>query len=399
MNMNTDERLELFSSMILCCHRLYLWNYDAEMRLYQTNCPEETLVSSLFAVGEIRDNLLRQAERYTHPIVMSGESGLLWVIVPEKAEGVLLRAHVLGPFFVDSVSAQDMERSLGRLTLSHGMRQQVTDFLRLLPVIPLNRAFEYAIMLYYCVTGEKIGVSDLHYHTAERGDSGAADAERSAAVHGTYEMEQEMVRMVREGDLGFREHINRIAVTGTIGRLANGEPSRQMKNAVLVCIVLFSRAAIEGGLAPETAMTLTDRYFQSVEACGDLAELSELSRTMQEDFVRRVHRAKTGKLSPQIAACSDYISLHLEEEISLRELAEKLNYSESYLSRKFKEELGTNFKSYVRAKRLERAKSLLRDCSLSIQEISERLRFCTPSYFAEQFRAEYGVSPSEWRGE
>ncbi|MBO7404424.1 MAG: helix-turn-helix domain-containing protein [Clostridia bacterium] len=393
--MNSEERLDLFGDMILCCHSLYLWHYDAEMKLLKSNCPDEDLVRGLFDTDGTRENLLRQAERYTRPVIMTGSGGILWVFAPEKEDGALRGAHALGPFFMDT--ARDVERALDRLSLPAPIRRRAADFLRTLPVISLNRVFEYAIMLYFCLSGERIGVSDLHYRAGAEDVTGASVSEQSARVHGTYAMEQEMVRMVREGDLHYREHMDRLAVTGNQGRLSNGEPSRQMKNAVLVCAILFSRAAIEGGVTPETAMTLTDRYFQSVEACRDLAELTELSQTMQEDFVRRVHRAKTSRLSQEIAACRDYIGLHLEEDFTLRELAEKVNYSETHLGRRFKAELGMSFKNYVRAQRLALAKSLLRDPSVSVQEISERLRFCTPSYFAEQFRAQFSVSPSQWR--
>ena len=102
-------------------------------------------------------------------------------------------------------------------------------------------------------------------------------------------------------------------------------------------------------------------------------------------------------MSRPILECCDYINLHLEEKLSLRELAGHFKYAESYLSRKFREETGLSFKEYVRSQRLHRAKALLKDPTLEIRDISEQLNFCTPSYFAEQFRAEFGVSPTEWR--
>ncbi len=57
--------------------------------------------------------------------------------------------------------------------------------------------------------------------------------------------------------------MNRLAMSGSMGTLAGGNGSRQMKNAVLACIVLFSRAAIEGGLSPKVVMTLTDHFFRA----------------------------------------------------------------------------------------------------------------------------------------
>ena len=140
-------------------------------------------------------------------------------------------------------------------------------------------------MLHFAVTGQTITPSDLDYYEDVRNTFDLDNPESAIDFHGTYEAEQEMLRMGREGDIEhFRKHMDKMAFIGTAGKLSNGDNDRQMKNMVQVCITLFSRAAIEGGMLPETAMTLTDYYFQSVEAAGSIAELTKISHSMQEDF-------------------------------------------------------------------------------------------------------------------
>lgn len=207
-----------------------------------------------------------------------------------------------------------------------------------------------------------------------------------------------MLRMVREGDLAnYQAHMAKMSVTGSLGKLSNGNPMRQMKNAVQVCITLFSRAAIEGGLAPEVSYTLTDHYFQSVEACTSISDLVEISHIMQQDFIQRVHRCRTGTLSRPIHTCCDYISLHLEDDLSLSRLAQLTGYSEYYLGKKFKRETGQTPSEYIRRQRLQRAALLLRTTGKDVQDISEKLRFCSQSYFADSFRRFFGISPTEYR--
>ena len=394
--MELRDRLDLFQDMVQCCHNLYLWEYDRELVLIRSNCPFEATVRNLFSLGGAREILLSYTARHSKPIVMTNALGMMWAAVPEKDRDELRHIHILGPFFMSDRSSQELEAGLRSLRLSPDMMRDVHGFLRNLPVISLSRVFEYTIMLYYCITGERITVSDMHYQESESIHP-AEKSSRKANVHGTYEMEQEMVRMVREGNLNIQSHMNRLAVSGSMGTLANSDSTRQMKNAVLVCIVLFSRAAIEGGLSPEVAMTLTDHYFQSVEACRSLSELTEVATTMQNDFVQRVHKVRSRTLSKPVLDCCDYINMHLEEKLSLRELAERFKYSETYLSRKFREETGRSFKEYIRSQRLDQAKALLKDSSLDVRDVSDRLHFCSPSYFAEQFKAEFGVSPTQWR--
>ena len=269
--------------------------------------------------------------------------------------------------------------------------------MRKLPIISLNRIFEYAVMLHFCVTGEKITISDLRYYENTQQSAGLYIQREMPDAHGTYEGEQEMLRMVREGDLNYQAHMDKLSVTGHLGKLSNGNPLRQMKNTVLVCITLFSRAAIEGGLTPEVSYTLTDYYFQSVEACSAITDLVEIAHTMQADFIGRVHRCRTGNLSRPIRDCCEYISLHLEDKLTLAALAQQTGYTENYLSKKFKREMNLTPIEYIRKELLERAALLLGTTHENVQDISERLQFCSQSYFADHFRRLFGCSPTEYR--
>jgi len=87
----------------------------------------------------------------------------------------------------------------------------------------------------------------------------------------------------------------------------------------------------------------------------------------------------------------------MEESITLEGFAKEFGYSTYYLSKKFKAETGQTFKDYLRNLRLERAKYLLRNSRLSILQISEKLQFCSASYFSDSFRKEYGISPRNFR--
>lgn len=255
-------------------------------------------------------------------------------------------------------------------------------------------------MFYHCITGGRISASDLRFYSeaeVQPKQISGRQPEEHPDVHGTYRAEQEMLRMVREGDLRLKEYLDRMALIGSVGKLSNGDPVRQVKNAILVCTTLFSRAAIEGGLAPELSYTLTDRYFQAVEACKTYPELNEVVRTMQADFVQRVHRYRMSQYSHAIQQCCDYISLHLEEEITLDQLAVQTGYASYYLSRKFKKEVGSIPADYIRRQRLDRAAFLLRTTNEDVQTISFRLQFSSQSYFSESFRKVYGMTPTEYR--
>ena len=394
----TLKKLELFGGMIRSVHELYLWVFDRQLTLHWSNCPDQALAEQWLSLENKREQWLSVVSGHRKPVQISWLLPVSCVVMaPGDPEDMIC---VLGPYLSGEFSPEDLKDAVERYAPAPDLYSQTEAFFRRLPLISQVRVIEYTIMLYYCLTGEQITVSDFHYRDMEKAQ-GKTEPERTGQVdiHGTYAMEREMLRMVREGNLDYRRHMNRMAMTGNIGKLSNGDQDRQMKNTVLVCAVLFSRAAIEGGLAPEIAMTLTDQYFQSVEACSSMAELSALSQTMQDDFVWRVHRARTSMQSKMIQECCDYMDLHLKEDLTLKGMAARLGYCEDYLSHRFKREMGVNFRDYLNRRRLEQAKDLLRDNTVTVKQVSETLHFCSPSYFAEMFKQAYGLSPTQWRAE
>lgn len=395
------DNVRYFAELLGSCHNLYLWSYDGAMELSYSNCPDWDGMEALVGLGEMKERLVSYAKEGRVPILITNAVTFLWIAQPVREENRFSGVHILGPLFMDEGSRRTVEQHLKSLQLTPGFKAEVSRFIRSLPIISLNRIFEYAIMLHYAVTGEKIEVSDLNYETnpdALRREESAFSEER--IIHGTYEAEREMLRKVREGDMSFVDEISQMTTMGSLGRLTNDSSIRQYKNAVLVCVTLFSRAAIEGGLSPELSMTLTDRYFQDIEAAETVAELADVSVTMQKDFVERVHKAKArSHFSKAVQQSMNYIDLHLEEPISLGDIAAEAGYTDYYLSKKFSAEAGESIKAYIGKKRLERAAFLLEATDISLHDISEKLHYNSQSYFTEQFRRYFGISPAKFREE
>ena len=396
----TEEKIVLFREMISCCHMLILADYDPLLHRIGSSTDEETTANELFQLSRAGLLLERFLSADRTPVLFTNRVNMMWLCCPEFAGEEPLRIYVLGPFFLDDYSSFAIDSGLAGAGASAALRQSAAKLVRKLPILSWARVQEYALMLHYLITGKKIRQSALRFFG--RGELSPVNGKEIPVTdtHGTYLAEQEMLRMVREGDLELVRHIDRMAVTGTMGQLAQaGDALRQMKNAVLVSVTLFSRAAIEGGLSPETAYKLCDRYFQNVEAAKSLSELTGVASTMNRDFVERVHAVRTQKLSREIEAACSYIERHLEEELSISSLASYAGYMEYYFSKKFKRELGLTPAEYIRKKRLAKAALLLRSTDLDAQQIASRLQFCSQSYFADCFRKEFGVSPTKYRKE
>jgi AraC-like DNA-binding protein len=78
-------------------------------------------------------------------------------------------------------------------------------------------------------------------------------------------------------------------------------------------------------------------------------------------------------------------------------VAAVFHYNRNYLGRVFKEEVGMSIAQYLMQVRLERARELLSATHLPVIEIAERCGFGGVSYFNRAFKAEEGITPTEYR--
>ncbi len=95
----------------------------------------------------------------------------------------------------------------------------------------------------------------------------------------------------------------------------------------------------------------------------------------------------------------DYIDGHLEEEITLQELAKLANLSPNYLSHLFKKLNGISLWEYITAKRVELAVRLIRsgDKALTMLEIALQCGFNNTVNFNKAFKKHKGITPRELR--
>lgn len=88
-----------------------------------------------------------------------------------------------------------------------------------------------------------------------------------------------------------------------------------------------------------------------------------------------------------------YVDENIESVRTVREISQRLHYTESYVSTVFRRRMGVTLQSYIREKKLESAKMLLEYGNRTAAEVSEILHFECPQSFAKSFKRKYGVTP------
>ena len=103
------------------------------------------------------------------------------------------------------------------------------------------------------------------------------------------------------------------------------------------------------------------------------------------ELLRRLLRAK------------DRMDAASHEEWPVRRLARVSGVSEAHFARSFKEAFGVPPHRYLLTRRIERAKTLLRDTDLEITEIAFQTGWSSLGTFGRTFRDVTGESPGELR--
>lgn len=89
-----------------------------------------------------------------------------------------------------------------------------------------------------------------------------------------------------------------------------------------------------------------------------------------------------------------YVDDHYSQEINLEFFSKKYYFSKEYLSKIYKNAYGVGIYEYTLNIRMKRAKELLQDPTLRIQDIAERLGYSNSNYFSRAFKNYYGYAPT-----
>ena len=99
----------------------------------------------------------------------------------------------------------------------------------------------------------------------------------------------------------------------------------------------------------------------------------------------------------ELVEIKNYLDEHYTEKIVLDDLAERYYINKYYLTKIFKETYDSTINRYIIAKRITRAKQLLRFTDMTVDEIGAAVGMGDANYFSRTFRKVEGISPREYR--
>lgn len=128
--------------------------------------------------------------------------------------------------------------------------------------------------------------------------------------------------------------------------------------------------------------------------------MSELKTHIHEHYrqlIAQIYQSSHPDSKILIELVKKYIRENYMEDLSIRELSEIACVSTNYFSHMFKNETGTNYKTYLTNIRLEKAVELLMESDCKLSEICERIGYNNVRTFVDAFKKKYHVSPVSYR--
>ena len=216
--------------------------------------------------------------------------------------------------------------------------------------------------------------------------SSAGRVQEMPAGMGIYlseEKEGELQELLLSGNIAFLSAVKRLE------HVLAPLPAEK-KEPVLLSVLEHLYAALDGAfpwvrslekLAPENVDQETGTLF--------LVQARELFGLMA--------KYELAKEKSLLSAICRLVYAESESDVSLHSVAEALGISADYAGRIFKRKTGINFITFVTRVKMERGKARLEQGHWKNYEISARLGYSNPDYFRQLFKANTGMTPTEYR--
>lgn len=271
-----------------------------------------------------------------------------------------------------------------------------------LPYCELKTFLEAMKLLLYEETGEKVCLSELYTKQQPEPEQQKFFEkkrwmEKGGHLHNPYQHEQKKLGSIRAGNLKLLEECQDEVWPGEIGQLADN-PLRQEKNLSIVVMSIACRAAIDGGVAPQKAFSMSDVFISNIERMTQVLPIQAAVVEYEREFARAVEQVKhDSEHNRYVERAKEYVAEHIDESIRVVQIGEALGINENYLTGLFHKYEGITLQHYIRKEKVRQAKELLLYSSYSCSKIAALLCFSTQSHFSSVFKREVGMTPAKYR--
>ena len=181
-----EVRLRVLRDLAGCLGSLYLWKYDADLKLLESSNPDPQYWNDVFLFTDCGTRAKEHCGHSNRPVLVSSQYGLQWIACPYRETEGSCSIYVLGPLFLSEYSQHKMERSLEYRDVSVELKLQLLEQLKKIPSIAMEMVVYLGVMLQFCLTGEKISPQEIVFRKLQTADAGAEEDEAEDLLPGPH---------------------------------------------------------------------------------------------------------------------------------------------------------------------------------------------------------------------
>ena len=140
-----------------------------------------------------------------------------------------------------------------------------------------------------------------------------------------------------------------------------------------------------------------DKLSMNVRICETIDKLHEVLEESFQEIETWLKDSGSNKYRQEVLDVIDFIEANLDRRLTLHEIADSMELSESSLSRMFKNETGKNLNYFINEMKMKKAMDILSNEPGMIKDVAARVGMDDQLYFNKVFKKFYQVSPSEVR--
>lgn len=171
----------------------------------------------------------------------------------------------------------------------------------------------------------------------------------------------------------------------------------EMKAEYYRYATLCFKAAIDKGLHLQTAAAIFDIYISQIASLTSPQSFISMYSQLSIDYCRQIAEIGHHANSHVVNQCLQYIERHIQDKITMDDLAKNCNFSKRTITRHFSEYFHMPAAEYILQLKLKTAAYLLENSTFSIVEISNQLSFSSQSHFSVAFKKQYHYTPQQYR--
>lgn len=320
----------------------------------------------------------------------------------EPAPSASLYALVAGPYLAVKPDEPFCERILQENGQSLSLMVPFRQFCLGLPIVSTSVMIGAMRTAVKAVTGEDGDILYRHYEPREKAGQpplyqGGGEEAVMELLEERYRYEKLMLQEVRQGNTDRALDYFRQFSRASRSIVRTEDPIRTSKNLGFSLNTMLRKSAELAGIHPVYLDIISSNFALLIENAYRMEEVEDIKLHMIGAYCRFVRTERLDQYSPLVRRAVTYIRLHLAEPLTLRQIAEGIRVSPSYLSRTFNREMGESVSNYIAGARVEKAAELLKFTGLPVQSIAAYVGFANLNYFSRCFRLHKGMTPTQYR--